>query len=509
MLHQVATQAALAAIHKDFELTLENGRAVHVPAVAPAAFGDKKFLEDHRLSYPYMAGAMAHGISSVELVVALARAGMLASYGAAGLPIERIAADLDRLLAACDGCTFAVNFIHQPQEPQQEEALADLLLAKNIRLVEASAFMKLSKALVRYRVKGLRRAADGRIEAPHQLIGKVSRLEVARHFWSPPPRALLDELLREGQITAEEHALAAHIPVAVDVTVEADSGGHTDNRPLVTLLPQMLALREELQQRFAYASELRLGAAGGIATPHAALAAFAMGAAYIVTGTINQSCVESGTSAAVREMLAHTEQGDITMAPAADMFEMGVKVQVLKRGTMFAMRAQKLYEIYRLYPDLAAIPPKERALLEESYFRQPLEKAWQDTVAYFNRRDPAQIARAEAQPRHKMALLFRSYLGQASHWATGGVADRKIDYQVWCGPAMPAFNDWVKGSCLEAVSNRRAALVALNLLYGAAVLQRLHVARLQGLDLGGRSQELLRPRTEHELQLLLQEGGQR
>ena len=27
------------------------------------------------------------------------------------------------------------------------------------------------------------------------------------------------------------------------------------------------------------------------------------------------------------------------MAPAADMFEMGVKLQVLKRGTMFPMRA--------------------------------------------------------------------------------------------------------------------------------------------------------------------------
>lgn len=508
MLHQVATRAALAAIHKDFELTLENGRAVRVPAVAPANFGDKRFLAEHRLAYPYMAGAMAHGISSVDLVAAMAQEGMLAAYGAAGLSIDRIAADLDQLLQRCDGCTFAVNFIHQPQEPRQEEALTELLLTKNIRLVEASAFMKLTKPLIRYRVKGLRRGADGRIEARHHMIGKVSRLELARHFWSPPPQALLDELLREGQISSEEHSLAAHIPVAVDVTVEADSGGHTDNRPLVTLLPQMAALRQELQDRYAYATELRLGAAGGIATPHAALAAFSMGAAYIVTGTINQSCVEAGTSEAVREMLAGTEQSDITMAPAADMFEMGIKVQVLKRGTMFAMRAQRLYELYRQYPSLEAIPPKDRTILEENYFRQPLDQAWQETVAYFNRRDPAQIVRAEQQPRHKMALLFRSYLGQASHWATGGRADRKIDYQVWCGPAMPAFNDWVRGSILENLAERRVALVALNILYGAAVLQRLHVAGLQGLELN-RREELLQPRGLHELRLLLQEGGQR
>ena len=36
--------------------------------------------------------------------------------------------------------------------------------------------------------------------------------------------------------------MAAKIPVAQDVTAEADSAGHTDNRPLVTLLPTLLAL---------------------------------------------------------------------------------------------------------------------------------------------------------------------------------------------------------------------------------------------------------------------------
>ena len=73
----------------------------------------------------------------------------------------------------------------------------------------------------------------------------------------------------------------------------------------------------------------------GAVTPGSAAAAFAMGAAYIVTGSVNQACVESGTSDVVRDMLAEAGQADITMAPAADMFEMGVEVQVLKRGTTF------------------------------------------------------------------------------------------------------------------------------------------------------------------------------
>ncbi len=70
-----------------------------------------------------------------------------------------------------------------------------------------------------------------------------------------------------------------------------------------------------------------------------------MGAAFALTGSINQACIESGTSDTVRRMLAEAEQADVIMAPSADMFELGVKVQVLKRGTMFALRASKLLDI--------------------------------------------------------------------------------------------------------------------------------------------------------------------
>ena len=47
-------------------------------------------------------------------------------------------------------------------------------------------------------------------------------------------------------ITPQEAQLAASIPMAEDLTAEADSGGHTDNRPAISLLPTMLALRDEL-----------------------------------------------------------------------------------------------------------------------------------------------------------------------------------------------------------------------------------------------------------------------
>jgi len=84
--------------------------------------------------------------------------------------------------------------------------------------------------------------------------------------------------------------------MADDITVEADSGGHTDNRPLVALFPTIIKLRDEIQQEYGYTKTIRIGAAGGISTPASALAAFMMGAAYIVTGSVNQACVEAGTS---------------------------------------------------------------------------------------------------------------------------------------------------------------------------------------------------------------------
>jgi hypothetical protein len=81
-----------------------------------------------------------------------------------------------------------------------------------------------------------------------------------------------------------------------------------------------------------------------------------------------------------------------------------------------------------------------------------------------------------------MALVFRWYLGMSSQWANSGEPSRTVDYQIWCGPAMAAFNDWVRGSFLEPIENRRVATIALNILYGAAVLARVRILSAQGVN---------------------------
>ena len=456
--------------------------------IVPEQLGDTGFCQELGIRYPYLGGSMAKGISSVPLAIALGKSGMLGFFGAAGLPLAAVEAAVDHLLAS--NVPFGCNLIHSPHEPDLEAALAELYIRKGVHLVEASAFLALTLPLVRYRLHGIHRGADGSIVTPNRIIAKVSREELAEKFFSPAPEKLLNNLLQQGQITAEQAELARQIPMAQDITAEADSGGHTDNRPALTLLPTIQLVAARIQQQHNYPLALRVGLGGGIGTPQSAAAAFSMGAAWIMVGSVHQACVESGTSDTVRTMLAETRQADVTMAPAADMFEMGVTVQVLKRGTMFAMRAAKLFELYRSHDSLEAIPTAEREKLEKTVFLTPLEQIWQQTRSFFLQRDPRQVERAEREPKHRMALVFRWYLGQAAHWAKDGDPKRTIDYQVWCGPAMGAFNEWVKGSPLEAPANRRAACVARNILEGAATISRANLHRFTG---GSSSSQMMKP----------------
>lgn len=454
-----------------------------LPPISMENLGDVSFCEDLGIKFPYICGSMAHGISSPAIAEALGRCGMLGFIGAGGQSPRNVEAAIDCMQSMKPPVPYGFCLMNSPNEPDLEAAIVDLYLRRGVKLVEASAFLSVTLPLVRYRVTGIRREADGRIVTPNRVIGKVSRVEIAAKFFAPPPDKLLQELITRGEITSEQAELASQIPLAQDITAEADSGGHTDNRPAVTLLPTILALRDQLQAQYRYQMPLRVGMGGGIATPASAAAALAMGAAYLVTGSVNQACVESGTSDMARQMLCQAGQADTAMAPAGDMFEMGVTVQVLKRGTMFAMRAAKLYELYKANDGLHTISDADRANLEKNIFKSSLESVWISTRDFFLKRDPQQVSRAEQDPKHLMALVFRSYLGLSPHWAVTGDTSRTFDFQIWCGPAMGAFNEWAKGSFFEKAQNRHVVDVAFNLLFGAAVTGRLAALRAQGVQL--------------------------
>jgi PfaD family protein len=461
--------------------------AMEIPGIYPEWLGDRTFCTCHGTRFPYVGGAMARGIASVELVVELGRCGMLGFFGAAGLRPERVEQALRSIGAALgETAAWGCNLIHSPDQPGLEERLVDLYLALGVRRVSAAAFMGPTPALVRYALTGIHRDGGGTIRRKNYLFAKLSRTEVARQFLAPAPAAMVAALRSRGALSAAEADLAARIPLSEDLEVEGDSGGHTDSRPLAPLFTGMLRLREDLSRRHGYTTPIRIGAAGGLGTPEAAAAAFAMGASHIVIGSVHQSACEAGTSPRVKAMLAGAGVADFMTTPSADMFELGARVQVLKQGTLMPVRGNHLLELFRRYEAVETLPAQERADLEENLFRAPVAAVWREIEAFFGASDPAQLERAGRDPRHRMALLFRWYLGQSSQWPVQGAADRVMDYQIWSGPAMGAFNDWVRGSFLEDPGQRSVRQIALNLMEGAAFVTRQHQLRAFGLLPEGR-----------------------
>jgi PfaD family protein len=454
-----------------------------IPPIKIQQLGDPSFLSFYGVKYAYATGAMAGGISSEEMVIALGKEKILSSFGAGGLSPERLEVAINKIQQALPQGPYAFNLIHSPNEPMIERRAVDLFLKYGVRVVEASAFLDLTPNIVYYRVAGLSLNDANQIEIKNKVIAKISRREVASKFLQPAPPRILKELVQQGLISELQATLAAQVPMADDITVEADSGGHTDNRPLVCLLPSIMALRDEIQEQYHYLKPIRVGVAGGIATPQSALAAFMMGAAYVVTGSINQSCIESGACEHTKKLLAQAEMADVMMAPAADMFEMGVKLQVLKRGTMFPMRAQKLYELYRTYDSIEEIPLAEREKLEKQVFRKTIAEVWEGTAAYLSQKNPEKLGKAVNNPKLKMAVIFRWYLGLSSRWSNSGEKGREVDYQIWCGPAMGGFNDWVRGTYLAEPQNRKVVDVANHIMTGAAFLYRIQSLKFQGLQI--------------------------
>ena len=231
------------------------------------------------------------------------------------------------------------------------------------------------------------------------------------------------------------------------------------------LMPAMIKLRDEMMKKHGYGKRVRVGAAGGIGTPEAAAAAFILGADFILTGSVNQCTVEAGTSDAAKNMLQQMNVQDTDYAPAGDMFEMGAKVQVLKKGVFFPARANKLYELYVLHNSLDEIDEKSRKQIQERYLKRTFEEIFRECKSYYPLQE---IERAERNPKQKMAIVFRWYFGYSSRLALEGTPENEVDYQILCGPALGAFNQWVKGTPLESWKNRHVDEIAVKLMNGAA-----------------------------------------
>ncbi|MNJ33458.1 Polyketide biosynthesis protein PksE [compost metagenome] len=414
--------------------------------------GCEQFKQDYNVKYAYVTGAMYRGIASKELVIRMGKAGMLSFFGAGGLSIQTVESEIQCIQRELDTeQPYGMNMLHHPHHPEKEEELVELYLKYGIRNIEAAAFMGVTPSLIKYRARGLKRREDGSIEISNRIMAKLSRPEVAEAFLKPADEKLVHRLVEEGQITPNQADLLRYIPMADDICVECDSGGHTDMGVAYVLFPALRNLKEEMQKKYNYSKKIRVGTAGGIGTPEAAAAAFMMGADFILTGSINQCTVEAGTSDLVKQMLNGMNVQDTDYAPAGDMFELGAKVQVLKKGVFFPVRANKLHDIYKFIASVDDLDDHLRKQLEEKYFKRSLDQVYEDVKKH----SPlAEIEKAERNPKHKMVLMFKSYFASSTKAALSGAETEKVNYQIHCGPALGAFNQWMKGTPWEHWENR-------------------------------------------------------
>jgi trans-AT polyketide synthase/acyltransferase/oxidoreductase domain-containing protein len=158
---------------------------------------------------------------------------------------------------------------------------------------------------------------------------------------------------------------------------------------------------------------------------------------------------------------------------------------VLRRGVFFPARANKLYALYQQYNSLEEIDTKTQHQIQEKYFKRSFDEVWAETKAYYLRTKPEEVEQAEQNPKHKMALIFKWYFVHTTRLAMKGSEEQRVDYQVHCGPALGAFNQWVKGTALADWRNRHVDDIAERLMQGTAELLTRRFAALSQRRNGG------------------------
>lgn len=454
-------------------LTREDGSAQitseSVFNLSPCALGNREFSKAFGIKYNYLGGAMYKGIASSAMVIAMAKAGFLSFFGTGGLTLQKIEQSILLIKESlCCGESFGFNLLANYEKPAEEIKTVELFLRHGVSCLEAAAYISLTPGLVLYRSKGLSLDQNGAVCIKNRMIAKISRPEVAEVFLRPAPDKVLQDLLYQGLITNEEARLAAMIPVADALCVEADSGGHTDQGNPYVLFPSIKILADRIAHEKSYRNAVWIGSAGGIGTPVSAAAAFIMGADFVLTGSINQCTVEAATSEAVKDMLQEVNIQDTAYAPAGDMFELGAKVQVVKKGSLFSSRANKLYDLYIHHDSLADLDEKSSTLIQEKYFKRSFDEVWNETRNYYHSHIPEKVDLIENNPKQKMAHIFRWYFIHSTRLAMEGDYNKRVDFQIHCGPALGAFNQWTKGTELESWRNRKVADIALRILTEAA-----------------------------------------
>jgi trans-AT polyketide synthase/acyltransferase/oxidoreductase domain-containing protein len=416
--------------------------------------GKEELKSKYNLKYPYLVGGMHMGISSVDMVVKIAMFGGMCFYGTAGNDIDVVSRAIDEIKRKLGSRrNYGINITYNYTFPEREKYLLELAVEKDVPVIELSSYLSITEELIKYKADSL--------NTDRKIIAKVSRIDLAEAFMSPAPDNILSVLYEKGLITEEQKEKLCTLPIADDICIVGDCAGSTDCKSVLALYPAVKMKKDELRAKGILANDICIGVAGGIGSGAAAAAAFKMGADFILTGSINQCCVEADTSEAVKDILEKISIDDLNYVKDGNMLDVGGLVQVIKRGGFFYARANNLARLYMSYKSINDIPRSVIEKLEKDYFRKPIELVYREIsegVSY------ELVEKSEKNPKYKMGLVFNKYYEDALRYAKGGKVENRLDYQIYCGPALGTYNALVKNTDKEQWRNRHVDEMAIDIL---------------------------------------------
>ncbi len=260
------------------------------------------------LRYPIVQGPFGGGLSSPRLTATVSNAGGLGSFGAQGMPPDRISETVQEIRGLTRS-PFAVNL----WVSTEDAGALDTAESRHAAAIDPLAEF--------FRELGLRPPVlpVNRWPAFEEQVAALleARPPVFSFVFGIPQAAVLQECRRRGIVTigaattVEEAVALEKAGVDLVVASGAEAGGH---RPSFLRPPEVsLTGTFSLVPQVADAVKLPVIAAGGIADGRGVAAALTLGADAVQIGTAFLACEESNTIPAHREALLSSRSRDTVL----------------------------------------------------------------------------------------------------------------------------------------------------------------------------------------------------
>ncbi|WP_217705958.1 nitronate monooxygenase [Verrucosispora sp. NA02020] len=243
-----------------------------------------------------------------DVVAAVSRAGGLGVLGAASMTPDDLDRDLTWLDRECAGRPYGVDLLFPAKSAGDDPAeLAGRIPADHRAFVDA--LRTRWGVPVRRSEPGHNRLGGMPTEIDHLMthanahalweVARAHPIRLVASALGPPPAEVRAETTRRGMLLAGlvgdprhvRHQLAAGVDVLVAQGYEA--AGHTGDITTMVLVPQVVAA----------AGDVPVVAAGGIATGRQVVAALALGAQAVWTGSVWLATAESDLDPVVKEKI--------------------------------------------------------------------------------------------------------------------------------------------------------------------------------------------------------------